>query len=115
MSEALKDITVRSLTNVETDKLKARKLVNQKVAVGNQILNPGGTVVVKDTPAARHRLKSLTDVGVVEVVKLKPKKPAPPVVPPASPSASPATSDTEPSGESKSSSGGGGGRGKHNK
>lgn len=63
---------VYNLTDVSTPHLEQRKLVNQHIAIGDRLANPGEFVEVADTPELRASLEYLLQVGAVSIDGMPP-------------------------------------------
>lgn len=63
---------VYNLTDVATKVLVAQHLVNQHIVVGKELVSPGGSAEVEDTPHLRANLEHLLAVGAVSLEKMPP-------------------------------------------
>jgi len=63
---------VYNLTDVPTKVLEAQHLVNQHIVVGKELVSPGGSAEVEDTPHQRGSLDHLVAVGALSIDKLPP-------------------------------------------
>ncbi len=63
---------VFNLTDVETEVLKSRSLMNQHIAVAGRMIVPGEYVEVEDTPIVRSNILHLVQVGALSIDSLPP-------------------------------------------
>ncbi len=63
---------VFNLTDVETEVLKSRGLVQQHIAVAGRMIVPGEYVEVEDTPVVRANILHLVQVGALSIDALPP-------------------------------------------
>lgn len=63
---------VFNLTDIPTKVLEQRGLVKKTIVVGRELVNPGESTEIEDTPRNRGRLQDLLRFGAVAIDKLPP-------------------------------------------
>src|SRR5665213_1778445 len=72
MSTEAVAVKVYNLTDVSTKNLEQRKCVNQHIAIGNRMCEPGQFVEVTDSASLRADLKHLVAIGALAIDALPP-------------------------------------------
>lgn len=65
-------VKVYNLTDIETPNLKQRALLNQHIAIGGRMCEPGEFVELEDSPVLRADTSHLVAVGALAIDRLPP-------------------------------------------
>lgn len=72
MSSEPKTVKVFNLTDVSTPNLEQRKFVNQHIAIGGRMCEPGQYIEQTDSPQLREDCKHLVSIGALSIDTLPP-------------------------------------------